>query len=60
MNVRDKSRSLFENVVFGSLKSSFQLDHQVDIGLYLMEATTFHQDLGHYPVDTKLMCLLVP
>ena len=38
-SIRDKFQSLFENVVLGSLKSFFQLDHQVDISLYLMEAT---------------------
>jgi hypothetical protein len=32
-------QSLFENVVLGSLKSLFQLDRQVDISLYLTEAT---------------------
>ena len=38
--IRDKCSSLYENVVLGSLKSFFHLDHQVDINLYLMEATT--------------------
>ena len=38
-SIRDKFQSLFENVVLGSLKSFFQLDHQVDISLYLTEAT---------------------
>ena len=33
--VRDKYPSLFENVVLGSLESFFQLDHQVDINLYI-------------------------
>ena len=36
--IRDKFPSLFENVILGSLKSFFQLDHQVDISFYLMEA----------------------
>ena len=35
----DKFPSLFENVALGSLKCIFQLDHQVDITLYLMETT---------------------
>ena len=39
--VRDKFQSLFENLILGSLQSFFQLDHQVDIGLYLMKATAF-------------------
>ena len=38
--VRDKFSSLFEDVILGSLKTFFQLDQQVDISLYLMEATT--------------------
>ena len=38
-SIRDKFPSLFENVVLGSLKSFFQLDNQVDINLYLIEAT---------------------
>ena len=34
--IKDKLRtSLFENIVLGSLKSFFQLDHQVDISLHL-------------------------
>jgi hypothetical protein len=37
--IRDKFPSLFENVVLGSLKSFFELDHQVDISLYLTKAT---------------------
>ena len=41
--IRDKFPSLFENVVLGSLKYFFQLDHQVDISLYLKEATALHQ-----------------
>ena len=36
--IRDKFPSLFENVVRGSPKSVFQLDHQVDISLFLKEA----------------------
>ena len=37
---RDEFPSLFENVVLEGLKSFFQLDHQVDISLYLTEAAT--------------------
>ena len=40
----DRFQSLFENVVLGSLKSFLQLDHQVDISLYLKSATA----LCHY------------
>ena len=36
--IRDKFLSLFENIVLRNLKSFFQLDHQVDISLYLIEA----------------------
>ena len=35
--IRDKSPSLFENVVPRCLKSFFRLDHQVDISLDLTE-----------------------
>ena len=38
--IRDKFPSLLENLVLGSLKSFFQLDHQVDISFYLTETTT--------------------
>ena len=41
----DKFSSLFENVVLGSLKSFFQLDHQVDISLYLTEATALRHSM---------------
>ena len=40
--IKDVFPSIFENVVPWSLKSFFQLDHQVDINLYLMEATTLY------------------
>ena len=32
-SIRNKSQSLLENVVLGSFKSFFQLDHQVNISL---------------------------
>ena len=38
--IKDKCPSLFKNVILGSLKSFFNLDHQVDINLYLTEATS--------------------
>ena len=34
--IKDKFPSLFENVILRSLKSFFQLDHHVDISLYLV------------------------
>jgi hypothetical protein len=37
-----KFRLLFENEVLGGLKYSFELDHQVDISLYLTEVTALH------------------
>jgi hypothetical protein len=45
--IRDNFPSLFENVVLGSLKSCFQLDHQVDV-LYLTEAIMLYhsRELG--------------
>ena len=48
--IRDKFPSLFKNVVSGCFKSFFQLDQQVDIILYLTEATT----LGHSKKLTSL------
>jgi hypothetical protein len=41
-SIRDEFSSLLENVVLGSLKSFFHLDHQVDIDLYLIEASALH------------------
>ena len=40
--IRDQFPSLFENIVPGSLKFFFQLDQQVDVSLYLAEATALH------------------
>ena len=40
--LRDKYLSLFENIILGSLKSFFQLNHQVDISLYLTDTTFYH------------------
>ena len=37
---RNNFLALFENVVLGGLKLLFQLNHQVDISLYLTEATS--------------------
>ena len=39
--IRDKFPSLYENVVLGSLKTFFPLDHKVDCSLYLTEAIAF-------------------
>ena len=36
--VRDKFQGLLDNVVIEVLKSFFQLDHHLDISLYLVEA----------------------
>lgn len=33
--IRDKFQYLFKNVVRGSLKSSFNWDHQIDVSLYI-------------------------
>ena len=41
--IRDKFMSLFENVVPRSLKYFFQLDMQINIRLYLIEATKLHR-----------------
>ena len=40
--IRDKCPSLFENITLGSLMYFFQLDHQVDISLYLTEVIALH------------------
>ena len=40
--IRFKFPSLFENVILECLKSFFQLDHQVNISLCLMEVTALH------------------
>ena len=40
--IRDKFSSMFENVVLGSLKSLFQLNHKVGISLYLIEVTALY------------------
>ena len=53
-STRDKFLSLFEIIVFWSFESFFQLDHQVDISLYLIEATTLH----HFGESTSLTLLL--
>ena len=47
-SIRDKFQSLVEKVVLGSLKSFFQLDHEVAINLYLTEVTTLYhfRELG--------------
>ena len=41
--IGDKLPSLFENVVLESLMSFFRLDQQLDISLYLTEATTLRR-----------------
>ena len=38
----DKFQSLFEKATLACLKNFFQLDHHVDISLYLTMATTLH------------------
>ena len=47
-----KFPSLFENVVIGSAKSFFQLDHQFEISLYVREATA--------PNDSRGLPILAP
>ena len=47
--------SLFENVVLGSLKSFFQLDHDIDICLYIPEVAALHhskklEDLNYHDI----------
>ena len=53
-----KFPSLFENVVLGSLKSFFQIDHQADINIYFTKAKALH----HFRESTRwklLWCHLV-
>ena len=38
VSIREKFQSLFEKVVFGILKSFFQVDHQVEINFYVADA----------------------
>lgn len=40
ISIRNKVQSLFETVMLRSFKIVFELDHQVNINLYLMDATT--------------------
>lgn len=46
-SIRDKFQSLFEYVVFGSLKPLFRLDHQVDTSLSLSHTHTKVTTLCH-------------
>ena len=46
---------LFTNVVLGSLKSFFQLDHHVDICLYLTSPTTLDDSRDISFLDSILM-----
>ena len=41
--IRNEFRSLFEKAILGSLKLFFQLNHQVDMSFYLMEATALRR-----------------
>jgi hypothetical protein len=57
--------SLFENVVLGSLKSFFHLDHQVHISIYITEAIALYhskQLVGFKPPPRTLcpMSCLAP
>ena len=50
--IRDKFPPFFENVVLGSIKFLFQLDHQVDISPYLTEVATLCSKV-HLSLKTK-------
>ena len=41
-SMKNKSSSIFENVILGSVKSLFQSKHQVNISLYCTEATALY------------------
>ena len=53
--IKDKFQSLFAKAVLGSFESIFQLDHQVDISLYLTEATALHHSKKISQFSTTLM-----
>ena len=48
------------NVVIGSLESFFQLNHQVDISLYLTEATALWPLLGISRFETTMVYFSAP
>ena len=58
--IRDKFSSLFENAELRSLKSFFQLDHEVDVSLYLMEVTALYHFRELANLTPHLDVLLVP
>ena len=51
--IKDKFQSLLEKVVLRSLKSFFQLDHQVDVSLYLTAGIALR-------LFRELACLIPP
>jgi len=53
--IRDKVQSLFERVILGSLKTFFQLDHQVDLSCCFMEAIALHHSKEFSLFDTVMM-----
>ena len=42
-SIRRKFQSLFEKLVTGSLKYLFQVDHQLDISLYLTKVAALYR-----------------
>ena len=59
-SIIDKFQPLFEKVISGCLESFFEVDHQVDIGLYLMEATALASQTKESPGLTRSWCTLNP
>lgn len=57
--IRDKFQYLFKNVVWGSLKSSFNWDHQIDVSLYFTQAIAFRH-LRKLAGFTPSSCTLIP
>ena len=52
--IKDKFKSLFKKVIIGSLKSLFQEDQQVDINVYLTEATALRHSRDISQFNTTL------
>ena len=53
--IKNKFSSLFKEVIQESLKSFFQLDHQVNVSLYLTEATTLRHSKNISWLETLVM-----
>ena len=57
--IKDKFHSPFEKVVLRRLKSFFQMDHQVNVSIYLTQATTLHHSRELASL-TSSWCIISP